>query len=57
MRFLFHNPMESMLDRFNRSERERVLPTWRRAAWRLVLSSIVVLILCLWAVATYWENN
>jgi hypothetical protein len=57
MRFLFHDPMESMLDRFNQSERDRLLPAWRRAAWRLVLSSIVVVVLGAWAVAAYWESH
>lgn len=55
MRFLFHDPMESMLDRFNQSERDRLLPTWRRAAWRLRLSAIAVLVIAAWAVAVYWE--
>lgn len=55
MRFLFHDPMESMLDRFNQSERDRLLPTWRRAAWRLFLSAIAALVIAAWAVAVYWE--
>ena len=57
MRFLFHDPMEAMLDRFNHSERERLLPTWRRAAWRLTLTGIVVLILAAWAAAAWVETH
>ena len=54
---LGHSPMDTMLDRFNRAERERLLPVWRRAAWRLVYASIGGLIILVWAVATFWEAH
>lgn len=56
-RFLFHDPMESMLDRFNQSERERLLPTWRRVGFRLFLSAIALAIFAVWAVAAYVESH
>lgn len=55
MRLLFHDPMETMLDRFNHSERQRLLPRWKRAAFRLSLVTLATFILASWVIAACWE--
>jgi len=49
------DPERRMLDRFNRSERERLLPVWRRSAWRLVLAGIFITLVGAWLIFTVWE--
>jgi hypothetical protein len=40
---------------FNRSERERLLPVFRRCGPRIFFISVVLLCLLLWGAAVYWE--
>jgi hypothetical protein len=46
--------VQECLRAFNRSERERRLPMFRRAGPRIVLISIVLFCFACWGVAVYW---
>ena len=48
-------PGRARLDRFNRSEAERLLPVWRRAAARLWIFAVAVAVFTLWGLASLWE--
>lgn len=49
------NPEQEMLERFNAAERERLLPVWRRASFRIKLATLAVGVFALWAIAVWRE--
>lgn len=49
------SPEERMLEQFAESERERLMPVWRRAAARLWLLVGVLAACLLWVLAALWE--